>query len=135
MFAIDPGTAATRERGNAPRGGRETTGYEPAYALASLSQECHLLLELAASSSRDWYFIAEQPAPAPHLAHPEGCAALRIVLVTVPRVSRACGHFPGVATTGLCRRLFVVREACDADRVSRPVTDVSSGRKQSKLGS
>ena len=27
---------------------------------------------------RDWYFIAEQPAPAPHLAHPEGCAALRI---------------------------------------------------------
>ena len=32
---------------------------------------------------RDWYFIAEQPAPAPHLAHPEGCAALRIVLVTV----------------------------------------------------
>ena len=30
------------------------------------------------------YFIAEQPAPAPQLAHPEGCAALRIVLVTVP---------------------------------------------------
>ena len=28
---------------------------------------------------RDWYFIAEKPAPAPHLAHPEGCAALRIV--------------------------------------------------------
>ena len=24
----------------------------------------------------------------------EGCAALRIVLVTVPRVSRACEHFP-----------------------------------------
>ena len=24
----------------------------------------------------DWYFIAEQPAPAPHLAHPEGRAAL-----------------------------------------------------------
>jgi len=43
---------------------------------------------------RDWYFIAEQPAPAPHLAHPEGCAALRIVLVTVPRVSRSCEHFP-----------------------------------------
>jgi len=40
---------------------------------------------------RDWYFIAEQPAPAPHLAHPEGCA-LRIV--TVPRVSRSCEHFP-----------------------------------------
>ena len=43
---------------------------------------------------RDWYFTAEQPAPAPHLAHPEGCAALRIVLVTVPRVSRSCEHFP-----------------------------------------
>jgi len=43
---------------------------------------------------RDWYFIAEQPAPAPHLAHPEGCAALRIVLVTVPRVCRSCEPFP-----------------------------------------
>ena len=38
-------------------------------------------------------FIAEQPAPAPHLAHPEGNAAIRIVLVTVPRVS-SCEHFP-----------------------------------------
>jgi len=36
----------------------------------------------------------KQPAPAPHLARPEGCAALRIVLVTVPRVSRSCEHFP-----------------------------------------
>ena len=44
--------------------------------------------------SRDWYLIAEQPAPAPHLAHPTGCAALCIVLVTVPRVSRSCQHFP-----------------------------------------
>ena len=43
---------------------------------------------------RDWCFIAEQPVPAPHLAHPEGCAALRIVLVTVPRVSRSCEHSP-----------------------------------------
>jgi len=39
---------------------------------------------------RDWYFIAEQPAPAPHLARPEGRAALHIVLVTFPRVSRSC---------------------------------------------
>jgi hypothetical protein len=38
----------------------------------------------------DWCFIAEQPAPAPHLAHPERRAALRIVLVTVPRVSHFC---------------------------------------------
>ena len=43
---------------------------------------------------RDRYFIAEQLAPAPHLALPGGCAALRIVLVTVPRVSRSCEHFP-----------------------------------------
>ena len=42
---------------------------------------------------RDCYFIAEQPAPAPHLAHSEGRAALRVVLVTVPRVSRSCEHF------------------------------------------
>jgi len=42
---------------------------------------------------RDWYLTAVQPAPAPHLAHPEGCAAPRIVLVTVPRVSRSCEHF------------------------------------------
>jgi len=45
------------------------------------------------SGQRDWYFIAEHPAPAPLLAHPEGCAALRILLVTVPRVSRSCEHF------------------------------------------
>ena len=43
---------------------------------------------------RDWYVIAEKPAPAPHLAHPEGCAALCIVLVTVPHASRSCEHFP-----------------------------------------
>ena len=33
---------------------------------------------------RNWYGVTEQPAPAPHLAHPEECAALRIALVTVP---------------------------------------------------
>ena len=42
---------------------------------------------------RDWYFSAEQPAPAPRLAHPEGCAALRFVLVT-GCVSRSGEHFP-----------------------------------------
>ena len=48
--------------------------------------------------------LGVEPAPAPHLAHAEGCAALRIVLVTVlychtlrlnprvPFVSRDC-HF------------------------------------------
>ena len=45
------------------------------------------------SDERDWYCIAEQPAPAPHLAHPEGRAALRIMLVTVPCVSRSCERF------------------------------------------
>jgi len=29
---------------------------------------------------RDWYVIAEQPAASTHLAHPQGCASLRIVL-------------------------------------------------------
>ena len=38
--------------------------------------------------------LPKKPAPAPHLAHPDGRAALRIVLVTVPRVSRSCEHFP-----------------------------------------
>ena len=28
---------------------------------------------------RDWYFIADQPAPAPHLARPEGRDALTVV--------------------------------------------------------
>ena len=40
------------------------------------------------------YFIAEQPAPTPHLAHPGGCAALRLVPVNVPCVSRSYEHFP-----------------------------------------
>ena len=35
------------------------------------------------------YFIAEQPAPAPHLAHPEECAALRIVLAAL-RIVQGC---------------------------------------------
>ena len=43
----------------------------------------------------DWYFIAEQPAPAPHLAHPEEFAALCIVLVTVLHVSSSCEYFSG----------------------------------------
>ena len=39
-------------------------------------------------------FYCRNPASAPHLAHPEGCAAVRIVLVTVPRVSHTREHFP-----------------------------------------
>ena len=43
---------------------------------------------------RDWCFIAEQSAPAPHLAHSGGCAASRLVLITVPCASRSREHFP-----------------------------------------
>ena len=49
---------------------------------------------LMMAPATDWCFIAEQPAPAPHLAYPEGCAALRIVLFTVSCVSRSCENFP-----------------------------------------
>ena len=45
------------------------------------------------------HFIAEQSALAPHLAHPEECSALRVVLVTVPHASRSGGHFPDVFHT------------------------------------
>ena len=30
-------------------------------------------LSQSVGAQRDWYFIAEQPAPAPHLTHSEGC--------------------------------------------------------------
>jgi len=56
---------------------------------------------------RDWYFMAEQLAPAPHLAHP--CAALHTVLVTVPRVSRSCEHFPDGFDLHLLRLVGGVR--------------------------
>ena len=64
------------------------------FATATGGWQCRLAVCERADGERDWYFIAEQPAPAPHLAQPEGCAALRIVLVTVPRASRSCEHFP-----------------------------------------
>ena len=38
--------------------------------------------------------MTEQTASAPHLPHPEGFAALRIVPVTVPRVICSCERFP-----------------------------------------
>ena len=71
--------------------------YEPASEplhINSHRKETALRRALKKVCPRDLYFIAEQPAPVPHLAHPEGCAALRIVPVTVPRVSRTCEHFP-----------------------------------------
>ena len=59
---------------------------------------------------RDWYCTAEQPATAPHLAHPEGCAALRIVLVTVPRVGHSCEHFPDGCDLHLLQGCFTVSQ-------------------------
>jgi hypothetical protein len=76
---------------------------------------------------RDWYFIAEQAAP----AHPGGCAALRIVLVTVPRVSRSCEHFQDGFDLPLPRPL-VHDLQCGAARVPtlRFVTSVAASRRQ-----
>jgi len=63
--------------------------------------------------ARDWYFIAEQPAPAPYLAHPEEYAALRIVLVTVPRDSCSCEHFPDGFDLHLLRSARPPRRVCE----------------------
>jgi hypothetical protein len=68
----------------------------PLYCLGStvvipISRCCWQLLAVSESIS-DWYFISEQPAPAPHLAHSKECAALRAVLVAVPYVGRSCKH-------------------------------------------
>ena len=51
-------------------------------------------MRMVVSMKRARYSIAEEPAPALHCAHPQECAALRIVLVTVPRDRRSCEHFP-----------------------------------------
>ena len=67
---------------------------------------------------RDWYNIAEQPAPAPHLTHPEGCAALRIVLVTEPRDSRSCEHFPDGFDLHLLRGAVIQGEGFVNSQVS-----------------
>ena len=53
---------------------------------------------------------------APHLAHPEGCAALRIVLVTVPRVNRSCEHFPDGSDLHLLRESGKDLELGEGDR-------------------
>ena len=70
--------------------------YERGTPVRDLSVKVLLNPQGLLNPRRDWSVVAEQPAPAPHLAHPEGCAALhlRIVLVTVHRVSRSCEHFP-----------------------------------------
>ena len=58
------------------------------------------------------YSIVENPAPAPHLAHLEGCDVLRIVLVTVPRVSRSCEHFPDGFDLHLPHISFFLLSSC-----------------------
>ena len=45
----------------------------------------YIYIHICTSTPPDWCFIAEPSAPAPHLAHPEGYTALRIVLATVPQ--------------------------------------------------
>ena len=45
-------------------------------AFARSIQNLKDLKENLKDLKRDWYCIAEQPAPAPHLARPEGRAAL-----------------------------------------------------------
>ena len=63
----------------------------------------------------DWYFIAEQPAIAPHLARPEARGALHTVLITVPRVSRSCGRFADgfdLHLPQLCDELTMVSPVC-----------------------
>ena len=59
------------------------------YHLLNAQLSPHVVAQHIHLSERE-FFITEQPAPAPRLAHPEGCAALRIALVTVPRVNRSC---------------------------------------------
>ena len=83
----------------------------------------------AAHQGRDLYFIAEQPAPAPHLAHPGGCAALRIVLVTVPRVSRSCEHFPVGCDLHLLRspRYLAPRPSPQKDTANTRVANACRG--------
>ena len=41
----------------------------------SCSEDAKSEMRYKVAHERDWYFIAEQPAPAPHLARPEGRAA------------------------------------------------------------
>jgi len=75
----------------------------PPLRVASTLPGCvfHRLFRRSAAGARDWYCIAEQPAPAPHLSHPEGCAvagatkgsisaAERAALLLVSPASLAC---------------------------------------------
>ena len=47
------------------------------------------LVRLDTDSERDLYFIAEQPAPAPHLARPEGRAASAHMCLSLTQIFRS----------------------------------------------
>ena len=59
-------------------------------------------------TKRDWCVGAEQLAPEPDLAHLEGCAALRIVLVSVPRVTALASTRPATQRSGFRFHGFMV---------------------------
>ena len=71
----------------------------------------------------DWYDIFEQTAPAPHLAHPEGCAAVRIVPVTVPRASRSCKHFQDGFDVHLLQRVRTAPVRITSRGAHRPAAE------------
>jgi len=60
------------------------------YIYMYIEDVCHHLLRVDSRRC----LITEQSAPAPHIAHPEGCVSLRILLVPVPRVRSSREHFP-----------------------------------------
>ena len=62
--------------------------------------------------------------------HPEGCAALRIVLVTVPRVSLSCEHFQDgfdlhLLRPGLTRSVSFRNISTSRLQLTRPMTDAA----------
>ena len=86
--------SGSRLQGRAWRTRDPSAATLPAWSLQACEYPINSILEhTGPGAQRDWYCNAEEPAPAPHLAHPERCAALSIVLVTVPRLSRSCQHF------------------------------------------
>ena len=75
------------------------------------------------NGKRHWCLSAEQPAPAPPLANPHGCAALRIVLITVPLVSRSCELFPNGFDLYLLQwNLFLLQ--WNGKALSRPIQKI-----------
>ena len=84
-----------------------------------------VLMHTNSTCKRDWYFIAEQPAPAPHLAHPEGCAAVAPAMQGTSRVIpspflepffRSWSHFEGIYRQKLTTKLN-----CDGGSPASPV--------------